>query len=332
MDHFVDVVFEDCDLSPCLDTDRACQVALGDGGCDLSDGSHLGGQGRRQLVDVVGEVSPRAGRAGHLGLAAQPALDAHLAGDAGHLLREDGEGVGHAVDGVGQLGDLAFRLEGELAPQVAVGDSGHDPGDSAHLLGQLTGHQVDVVGEVFPDTAYAAHLRLAAELAFGAHLARDAGHLRAEGAQLVDHRVHGLSRLEELALQPPALDLESHGLRQVAVGHRPDDSNHLGVGADQVLHHVVDCRQGRRPGGPRVAHRRAVDLTFFADPPAQPADRALEPLVRLNDLVDRVGDLAGGAGVHVRHTCGEVTLLHRREHAQRDLGIDGGGGCIAPCS
>ena len=33
-----------------------------------------------------------------------------------------------------------------------------------------------------------AHLRLAAELAFGADLARHAGHFRGEGVELVDHR------------------------------------------------------------------------------------------------------------------------------------------------
>ena len=44
-----------------------------------------------------------------------------------------------------------------------------------------------------------AHLRLAAELAFGADLARDARHLRGEGRQLVHHRVDGVLELEDLA-------------------------------------------------------------------------------------------------------------------------------------
>jgi hypothetical protein len=43
------------------------------------------------------------------------------------------------------------------------------------------------------------HHRLAAELAFGADLARDARHFRGEGAQLIDHRVDGFLELEDLA-------------------------------------------------------------------------------------------------------------------------------------
>ena len=57
---------------------------------------------------------------------------------------------------------------------------------------RLRGHRVDVVGEVFPGAGHARHLRLAAELAFGAHLAGHAGDFRGEGVELVDHRVDGV--------------------------------------------------------------------------------------------------------------------------------------------
>ena len=46
----------------------------------------------------------------------------------------------------------------------------------------------------------AGHLGLAAELAFGADLARDARHLGGERVQLIDHRVDGVLELEDLAL------------------------------------------------------------------------------------------------------------------------------------
>ena len=52
---------------------------------------------------------------GHVGLAAQPALDAHLAGHGGDLVGEGGQGVGHVVDGLGQRGDLALGLHRQLA-------------------------------------------------------------------------------------------------------------------------------------------------------------------------------------------------------------------------
>ena len=46
--------------------------------------------------------------------------------------------------------------------------------------GQVARHEVDVVGEVLPGAGDAGHLRLAAELAFGADLARHARHFRGE--------------------------------------------------------------------------------------------------------------------------------------------------------
>ena len=65
-------------------------------------------------------------------------------------------------------------------------------------------------------------LRLAAELAFGAHFAGHARHFRGERAKLVHHRVDGLRGAQEFALQRPAVDLQRHRLRQVALGHGAD--------------------------------------------------------------------------------------------------------------
>ena len=65
--------------------------------------------------------------------------------------------------------------------EVAVGDRGRDLGDVAHLVGEVAGHRVDVVGEVLPGAGDAGDLGLAAELALGADLAGDAGDLVGEG-------------------------------------------------------------------------------------------------------------------------------------------------------
>ena len=116
-----------------------------------------------------------------LGLSAQLALGADLAGDAGHLGGEGVELVDHRVDGVLQLEDLALDVDGDLLGEVAVGDGGGDLGDVAHLAGEVAGHAVDVVGEVLPDAGHAPDLGLAAELALGADLAGDAGHFGGEG-------------------------------------------------------------------------------------------------------------------------------------------------------
>ena len=151
-------------------------------------------------VDRVGEVLPGAGDAGHDRLHAEPALGADLARDARHLRRERAQLLDHRVDGFLELQDLAADVDGDLARQVAVGDRDRHLGDVAHLAGQVRRHRVDVVGEVLPRAGDAGHLRLAAELALGADLARDAAHFRGERVQLIDHRVDGVLQLEDLAL------------------------------------------------------------------------------------------------------------------------------------
>jgi hypothetical protein len=75
-------------------------------------------------VDVVGQVLPGAGDALDLGLAAELALGADLARDAGHLAGEGVELIDHRVDGVLELEDLALHVDGDLLAEVAVGDRG----------------------------------------------------------------------------------------------------------------------------------------------------------------------------------------------------------------
>ncbi len=64
---------------------------------------------------------------------------------------------------------------------------------------RLRGHRVDVVGQVLPGAGDAAHLGLAAELALGADLARDARHFAGERVELIDHRVDGFLELQDFA-------------------------------------------------------------------------------------------------------------------------------------
>ena len=195
LDHRVERLLEQQDLAAHVDGDLLRQVAAGDGGGDLGDVAHLRGQVAGHEVDVVGEVLPGAGDAGHLGLAAELALGADLARHARHLGGERVELVDHRVDGVLELEDLALDVDRDLARQVAARDGGGDLGDVAHLRGEVAGHRVDAVGEVLPGAGDAGHLRLAAELALGADLARHARHLAGERVELVDHRVDGVLEL-----------------------------------------------------------------------------------------------------------------------------------------
>src|SRR5882762_6340108 len=303
VDHDVDGVLELEDLAPNVDGDLLREVSVGDGGGHLGDVAHLAGEVAGHEVHVVGQVLPHAGDALDVSLSAELAFGADLARNTRHLTGERVELVDHGVDRVLQLEDLALDLDGDLLREVSVGDRGGHLGDVAHLAGQVAGHAVDVVGEVFPNTSDAADLRLASELAFGSDLARHARHLRAEGAKLVHHCVDSAGRLEELALEPPAFDLERHGLRQVAVGDRADDAGHLGVRPHQVLDQIVDRIQRGRPDAARVAQPRALHLAFFADAPAQTPDLAFQALVRLDDVVQRARDLACAAGPGGRHAC-----------------------------
>jgi hypothetical protein len=81
---------------------------------------------------------------GHLRLPAQLAVRAHLAGHSRDLVGEDGEPVDHGVDHLLDLQDLALRLHGDLAREVAVCDGGGHRGDVAQLHGQVAGQLVHV--------------------------------------------------------------------------------------------------------------------------------------------------------------------------------------------
>ena len=114
-DHLVDVVFERRDFALRFHRDGSREIALGDGGGHVGDGADLSGEVGGELIDVVGEIAPDAGGAGHAGLAAQLAFDADFARHGGDLVGEGRQRVDHAVDGVGEFGDFALGFEHQFA-------------------------------------------------------------------------------------------------------------------------------------------------------------------------------------------------------------------------
>ena len=106
----------------------------------------------------------------------------------------------HLVDVVLERGHFARRLDRDRAGEVALGHRGRHVGDRAHLVGQVGGELVDVVGQVAPQAGGARHARLAAELALDADLARHVGDLVAESRQRLDHAVDRLGQRRDLAL------------------------------------------------------------------------------------------------------------------------------------
>src|SRR5207237_110869 len=69
--HGVDGVLQLQDFALHVDGDLARQIAARHGGRHLRDVADLGGEVARQQVDVVGEILPGAGDAGHDGLTAE---------------------------------------------------------------------------------------------------------------------------------------------------------------------------------------------------------------------------------------------------------------------
>ena len=63
-------------------------------------------------------------------------------------------------------------------------------------------------------------------------------------------RVDQLRRAQELAFERPAVDLEAHRLRQVALGHRADRAGHFGGRPHQVVDQRVDGGDFVRPRAP----------------------------------------------------------------------------------
>ena len=102
------MVFLSSSTSPLhVDGDLAREVAARHGRRHFGDVAHLRGQVRREQVDVVGQVLPRAGDARHHRLAAEPAVGADFARHARDFGRERVQLVDHRVERFLELQDLA---------------------------------------------------------------------------------------------------------------------------------------------------------------------------------------------------------------------------------
>ena len=306
LDHGVERVLEQQHLAAHVDRDLLRQVAAGDGGRHLGDVAHLRGEVRRHEVDVVGQILPGAGDAGHLRLAAELAFGADLAGDARHFRSERIELIGHRIDGVLQLENFALHVDGDLARQVAARHGGGHLGDVAHLCRQVAGHRVDRVGQVLPGAGDARHVGLAAEAAFGADLAGNARHLAGEAVELVDHGVQRFLQLKDFAAH-----VDRDLLRQVAVGDR---DRHLDDVADlrrQVAGHRVDAVGQVLPGTGNAGHLRlAAELAFGADLARDARHLGGERVELVHHGVERVFQLQNFAAHVDRDLARQVAARH----------------------
>ena len=86
-----------------------------------------------------------------------------------------------------------------LRDKIAVRHGRGHFGDVSNLGRKVAGHRVHAVRQIFPGSGDAAHIRLAAQLAFRADFARHAGHFRGERAELIHHGVDGVLQLQNFA-------------------------------------------------------------------------------------------------------------------------------------
>ena len=320
IDHRVDGVLQLENLPFDVDGDLARQIAARDRRGHLGDVAHLTGQVRGHGVHVVGQILPGAGGARDDGLAAQLPLGADLARHARHLRGERAQLIDHRVDRLLQLEDLAAHVDGDLLRQIAAGDGDGHVGDAAHLRRQVAGHLVDRLGEILPDARDALDLRLAAQLPFGADLARHARDLRREDRELIDHLVHQARRAQELPLQRPAVDVERHRLREIALGHRAHGARHLGRRPDQVVDQRVERADVVRPSAHRPRNVHALlELPFLADHAADTHRLRGAARADRQDAVEDVGDLPLDAQDVRRHAGAEIAVPIAEQRGQQLL-------------
>jgi hypothetical protein len=120
--------------------------------------------------------------------------------------------IDHRVDRFLQQKDFAAHVDCNLLGQIPVRHRDGHVRNVANLRGEIARHRVDAFGEVLPNPRHLWNLRLAAELSLRADLARHARHLRGENAELLQHGVDDIRRLQELALERPAIHIETHRL------------------------------------------------------------------------------------------------------------------------
>ncbi len=119
------------------------------------------GEVGRHHVYVIGEILPRSRNSRDLGLSAELAFRADIAGHAGDFASECVELVHHGINGVLQLQNFALHVHGNFARQVALRDGGCHFGDVSNLAGKISGHRVYRIGKILPGSRDAGHVGLA---------------------------------------------------------------------------------------------------------------------------------------------------------------------------
>ena len=266
----------------------------------------VGGHG----VDVIGEISPGTRHTFYRRLTAQFAVGADFAGHAADFAGKRVELVDHCVHGVLQGENLALDFDGDLGGKVTLGDGGGNIGDVADLPRQVGRHEVHVVREIFPGTRDAWYLGLAAQLAFGANLARDAADLAGKGVELVDHRVDGVLQLENFAL-----DLDGDFAAEIAARHGGGDVRDISNLRGEVVGHGIDVVRQILPGAGHVSNLSlSAQLALCAHLTRHARDFGGERVELIDHRVESIFELENFALNVDGNFLGQVAVGHRGGH------------------
>src|SRR5690606_37531431 len=153
----------------------------------------------------------------------------------------------HDVDGVLQLEDFPSHLHRDLLAEVPLSDSGSNVSDVAHLISQVVGHQVNIVGELLPGPGYAFDCGLCPKLAFHTYFAGYACYFRTDNAALLHHTVYDVGIPEKASRQGLIAAVDSDRFGKVTFTYRCDHASHFGGVLGDILHDTIDGVNLSRP-------------------------------------------------------------------------------------
>ena len=126
---------------------------------------------------------------------------------------------------------------------------------------QIVGHEIHVVGQIFPNAGNAFHLCLTAEFPFGSDLARHASHFRRKRVKLIHHRIDRILEFKNLTL-----NVDRNLLGQVAIRHGRRNLGDVSNLACEVACHKVHAVRQILPGAPNPANiRLSAEFAFRAN-------------------------------------------------------------------
>ena len=177
-------------------------------------------------------------------------------------------------------------------------------------LVRFAGHEVHVIGQIFPGAGDAFHLRLAAEFSFGTDFAGHAGDFRGERVELIHHGVDGV-----LELQNFAFDVDRDFLREVAVRHGRGHFRDIAHLAVRFAGHEVHVVGEILPGTGHAFHfRLAAEFSFGTDFAGHARDFRGEGGELIHHGVDGVLELENFAFHVDRDLLGEIAVGDGRGH------------------